>query len=397
MHGKLRMYNVEFGDAFLLYGKEENLLVDLGSIWSAVNFNAIRDSIRDESQEKQLSLILTHFHKDHWSGLHNQTKGHELPALKAVYLPDIFQMRIVGELDAISRDLLGDFFSAVILDRRTNFTLADLLREVIPNLNKSTVRLLTRGDSFAVGGKNYEVLWPDLSGSVVPAKKTERLREFLERIESKLAADGAEARLQDTIDQLANILLEEFDRSMNDMTHFVWPEQRSYQELYEQIENLRQLLTMEIERDEGELRQKVKYYAEQLKKDWNQVSIVFHECGDNGVLMTGDIPKNILKQLINGKLGAPQAKNQYAVIKAPHHGTSSHFCPTLPQCCYLCISNGEGNPRYQKIGEEYERDYAMRQGVKLRCTQNRCEYFDQLHSCPCFSTYLAKLFYDVTW
>lgn len=391
------MYNVQFGDAFLLYGEKENLLVDLGSIEGAVNFDAIRDSIRNESREKELSLILTHFHEDHWSGLHNQTKGHELPTLKTVYLPDIFQMRIVGGLDAISRDLLGDFFSAVILDRRTHFTLADLLREVIPNLNKSTVRLLARGDLFAVGGKNYEVLWPDLSGGVVPAKRTKHLREFLERIESKLAADGAEVRLQDTIDQLANTLLTEFGHNVNDADIFVWPEQRSYQELYEQIENLRQLLTMEIERDEDKLRQQVRHYAAQLKKDWNKVSIVFHECGDNGVLMTGDIPKSILKRLINGKLGAPRVQNQYGVIKAPHHGTSSHFCPTLPQCCYLCISNGEGNPRYQEIGEEYERDYAMRRGVELRCTQNRCEYYDQFHYCPYFSAYPVALFYDVAW
>ena len=84
--------------------------------------------------------------------------------------------------------------------------------------------------------------------------------------------------------------------------------------------------------------------------------------------------------------------------------TSVIFCNDLDiscvglECTYKVIKLfAMSKSINQKIGEEYERDYAMRQGVKLRCTQNRCEYFDQLHSCPCFSTYLAKLFYDVTW
>ena len=95
MGGKLRMYNVEFGDAFLLYGQGENLLVDLGSIQNGFPFSRVRDSIKDESREKELSLLLTHFHEDHWSGLHNQTPGHQLPGLKMVYLPDIFRMRVL--------------------------------------------------------------------------------------------------------------------------------------------------------------------------------------------------------------------------------------------------------------------------------------------------------------
>lgn len=81
MGGRLRMYNVQFGDAFLLYGQGENLLVDLGSIQGAFCFNQVRDSIRAESAGGQLSLMLTHFHRDHWSGLHNQPAGHPLPPI----------------------------------------------------------------------------------------------------------------------------------------------------------------------------------------------------------------------------------------------------------------------------------------------------------------------------
>jgi len=98
------------------------------------------DFLKKRGIERLDLLLATHFHRDHWSGLHNQTPGHRLPPLKLVYLPDIFRMRVMGRWDPVTKSLLCDFLRGVIalsspdlLDQVTlshtlRFTLADLLR-----------------------------------------------------------------------------------------------------------------------------------------------------------------------------------------------------------------------------------------------------------------------------
>lgn len=406
MGGKLRMYNVEFGDAFLLYGEGENLLVDLGSIDSGFCFDLVRDSIRAESAGRQFSLMLTHFHRDHWSGLHDQPAGHPLPPIQIIYLPDIFGMRYVSRLDVIVRSLLGDFLEAVILQKDPRFTLAELLREVLPGLPRNQIRFLSRGDTFTMGGQSCEVLWPRLTQMDVVGKRNPRLMEFLERADAKLDAVEASGGLWDTMDTMANILLRDFARSIEyPISTLIRAEGRSYEELYGQAQRMAAALAEETARDEGEFRDKVRRYAEKLRQDWNRVSLVFQERSearksqtDSGVLMTGDITNTILKRLADGTYGNPRLRDRYDVIKAPHHGTNTHFCAVLPHCRYLCISNGEGNPKFHKIAEEYEHVYGCwGKKAEMCCTNQRCEFFDLRGICPYFSTHAEADYYDVCW
>lgn len=401
MSKKLRMYDVEFGDSFLLYEEEENLLVDLGSIDSSLNFDPLRDSIRNESANKRLSLLLTHFHKDHWSGLRNQTPGHELPSLNKVYLPDIFQMRSLGKLDVIVRSLLSEFLDAVILERAPRFSLADLLREVLPGLPANQICFLSRGDVFQIDKQGYEVLWPRTDSNIIVPKRNKSLREFLERAENKLLLSGSENGLLNSLEILANSLLTDFARFLdnNSVRNMTWYEERPYEQIYEQVQMLERLLMEELHSDDGEFRNKVQYYADSLKHDWNRISLVFHVRKNEGVLMTGDIPKSMLNDIVHGKYGAPELQESYTVIKAPHHGTSSHFCAILPQCQYLCISNGMGNAHYQSISEQYEYVYgSLGKKASIRCTNAaRCEFIAHMGHCPYFCCHPKADFYDIIW
>ena len=401
----MRMYNVEFGDAFLLYGNGENLLVDLGSMQNSFCFDSVRDSIRGDCVNGKLSLLLTHFHKDHWSGLHNQRKGHQLPDLNMVYLPDIFRMRYYTQLDVIMKSLLGDFLESVVLQQKPRFSLADLLREVLPGLPMKRIRLLSSGEVFEMGGRCYEVLWPRFDKETVVGKRNKALAAFLERLEGKLAADGAENRLWDTLEAMANALLRDFAILLEQqLSPIIQAEQRTYEDLYDQAQKLSEILAEDLQWDEGEFRGKVQYYAERLNKDWNRVSVVFQdriegeECENIGVLMTGDITKSILTKLENGKLGTPKFHESYAVIKAPHHGTESHFCAILPSCRYFCISNGEGNRGYNKITEQYEHVYGgLGKKTDIRCTNPRCAFLETKKYCPYFDTRPIEDFYDICW
>lgn len=398
MGGKLRMYNVEFGDAFLLYGEGENLLVDLGSIDKYLDFDPIRDSIRNEASEGSLSLLLTHFHKDHWSGLHNQTAGHCLPPLKMIYLPDIFKMRVQRELDVLVRSLLGEFLEAVVLEQRPHFSLADLLREVLPGMPKERIHFLARGDVFHVGGKRYEVLWPRLNYEDIVGKRNGALYNFIERMERKLHADGAQYRLLDTLDMMATALLRDFAISQDiPFNNAMWDELQSYETINLHAQQLADILIADLQFDDGEFLKKMRHYADKLCKDWNQISLVFHEVDDNSVLMTGDVSASTLKKLVNGDFGFPSLKEKYTVIKAPHHGTESHFCATLPFSRFFCISNGEGNRHYKKITDQYEHVYGCRgKQSEIRCTNPRCDFLKRF-DCPYFDVYPVQPFYDICW
>jgi len=396
------MYHVGFGDAFLLYGRGENLLVDLGSIHTGFPFDPVRASVGGESPEG-LSLLLTHFHKDHWSGLHTLPGECPLPPLRRIYLPDIFHMRYVGKLDVVVRGLLSDLLDAVYLDKRLHFTLAELLREVLPDLPRERIRFLARGDVFHMGGLRCEVLWPRLERDDVVMKRSQDLRQFLDRLEAKLSAAQAEHGLWDTIDALANVLLRDFARTLEDEAiNMVWNDDRSYEDLYEQAQALTDILRADLKWEDGEFRSKVRYYAEELGKDWNRVSLVFQtqspeRDGDAGALMTGDVPGSILTKLIHGDFPGPSVRESYAVIKAPHHGTRSHFCTILPYSQYICISNGEGNKKYQQITEQYEHVYGeLGKKSVIRCTTPRCEYCKN-RLCPYFSRFSRGPFYDVEW
>lgn len=119
--------------------------MDLGSIDCGFCFDSVRDSIRAESAGQQFSLMLTHFHRDHWPRLHDQPAGHPLPPIRMIYLPDIFGMQYVSRLDVIVRSLLRDFLETVILQKSPSFTLAELLREVLPRLPRNQIRFLSWG------------------------------------------------------------------------------------------------------------------------------------------------------------------------------------------------------------------------------------------------------------
>lgn len=380
----LRMYNVEFGDGFLLLGKAEHLLVDLGSIDRTVDFDPIRDDIRALCAPAQLSLLLTHFHKDHWSGLRDQPAAHHLPPMHWVYLPDLFGLRVPDRQDVVAGGLLGELLEAVVLDRSPEFTLAELLRQVLPRLGGRVV-LLRRGDEFAVDGIKYQVLWPRLEIKDITRRRRAAFRRFLERLERSVEAPEG-AGVWRTVNDLADVLLRDFAEEMDlpRQIDLFPPQLPGYQLMMARIARLAQRMRTSYETGGREFQRRMHYYAKALQEDWNKVSLVFQGSpSGGGILMTGDVPKGVLKEQTRGAYGPPYFLDGYQIIKAPHHGTGSHFCDSLPPCDFLCISNGTGNRRYQKISRSYETAYGvLGRRTSLRCTNDRCEFSAAGGHCP---------------
>lgn len=72
-------------------------------------------------------------------------------------------------------------------------------------------------------------------------------------------------------------------------------------------------------------------------------------------------------------------KDHSAQIGAVHHATTTYFTPHLPQCGVILASNGrpnKGHGSWHKICYHYGSFYQSHKGVKMLCSNLRCDLGD---------------------
>ena len=109
----------------------------------------------------------------------------------------------------------------------------------------------------------------------------------------------------------------------------------------------------------------------------NDLSLVFHNRRSRGpsnldILMTGDVSDEVLRR-ISGKLF-----DGYYIVKAPHHGTESHFSNVIGDLAvaHLLISNGD----YHAGGEISQR-YIDMECIKHCTNAGACRWRDIAGGC----------------
>ncbi len=372
---KIRMYNVGFGDCFLMRekssgGKEAALLVDFGSDTPGRLSFASQD-IANACMGTELSVLLTHFHKDHINGLW-ETPLLNSVKLKNIYIPDIFKLRNVSgtKLDFLQLSLLSDIFSSLVVQKRpVEITLYTLLQTMMNH--RSRLCLLSRGLSFDFASQEYQVLWPSIEGIRIDPRVEESVISLLERRD--LISYRNERVYIEPLDSFIDRLSRGYEAFAGEGNRDV-----NWQELQESFESMSDFFRDGLEGATEEIKEKLP----SIKNQGNKISIVFQDraaCGASKLLMTGDVTAPILKKLAANRIQDGcmfRVSDRYQAIKAPHHGTSTHFVPVLPPCETILISNGSPDAIHRnwgKISYQYGSFYGSHRGCQIKCTNPRCE------------------------
>lgn len=338
---KIRMYNCGFGDCFRLTSSNgEKLFVDFGI--HSMSYDFIPRDIRydnimvdiDESSD----FILTHYHEDHYSGAVYMGKLGK--RFRNVYIPDVWSLD--GSIEVISLILLRGLLTKSVIKR--GLTLFDFLQSICG----SKVHFISRGSIIQ---NKYEVLWPT--------------DEWIKKKTMKIFRDwpmGTENYLKDLIGisrELRSIVLNIVNSNYTQQNIGLAFEIGRLKAQYIQL-----LSKMSISRG---MQYKLTYLG-------NAISIVFQNRDeqDPNVLFTGDVKGNdVWKYIESNTHNSILMKEQYDIIKVPHHGTSPYyhsFSSRMNDNTTLLIPNGKTRAPWYVDGRYYVD--SNDKGSKVICTSD---------------------------
>lgn len=353
------MYNVGYGDCFCLRDRNNSLLVDFGTSNRMIGGKPRREVfdqiISDLSTIENKDLLLTHFHLDHLSGLLYMMRSKNSREFGKIYLPDVFSTREMTETLAalLLSDLMKDFY----LPSR-QVSLYALVEALCKRSRK--VGLLRRGTVFH--GK-YQALWPDTEQ--VRGKTGEMIRELKEHCQQ------AWYSLMDYAEQLRTVVYSMTEEGSQSEGEAKLP---TAVQMEKAFLDLRQSIAFE---------QMLHYLEERkipLRELKNEISIVFQNAGDGewNLLFTGDVPASRMKCIAENYDGKLPLYQHYWCIKAPHHGTHSHyfdFSAYTPE--NLLISNGiyysnsRKKARACRVSASYSGLFYI-PGTTMHCSNSDC-------------------------
>ena len=347
------MYNVGFGDCFVLYNarKKECLLTDCGTkSYNGKNYvyNEIENCFYNIGQFisdfKYKQALITHFDMDHYNGFKRMAEN-DIKFDKIYLPPIIIQYR---KRKSIIIDIA--LFLFIFSNYRSNYYYLGLrifnhLKDILQLTDISNIKYLRRDNTFTIGNREFIVLWPPSNISNNVDKLDEKLK-IIDEILNKKCGDKLEyyqKQKKGIIELYGEMITEEGKLNINNYNIIQNKIERKLTELKKTFKDKR------MNGDEFK-----RFDLKNLHLINNLFSIVYHSKKNyipQNIIMTGDISKQIIEKYLIKDL-----YKKYRILKIPHHGTSAYFTNKLPYNCISLISNGKICNRSNKIANEYYRN-----------------------------------------
>ena len=373
------LHNVEYGECVVLNGHNGGILmVDCGSSNQKIRerdvpFTAYVNPTLLELYGNcpERSFLLTHFHRDHLCGL-MQILSARPGWFQRIFLP-------AQPCDRYGSPLLLEFalFVYSFLGRQTDYAIVNvsslkILERAVQLTPAAQVVPVGQGDCFGFDGVAYDVLWPprrdcvfsDLFAGAVEEMNVclsspflpECARQFL-ALKNAFCQAYLACCAGGPLDALrvaeCSRLLAEIDALLPAVN------------LLPSAPDIQEILNRPVTKAA---------YTEEL----NAASVVFHnrrtqEASTDDILMTGDASPETLDAL------AELLYENYYIIKAPHHGTASHWSHLLSEISssHILVSNGD----YQQAGK-IAPAYLELPAVKHCTNCSACDWY-AVSGCSC--------------
>ena len=342
---RIELHDVEYGDCTVLVGRDQSILmVDCGSVSQYVRQGETDIHARFEtifhrySAAASRQFLLTHYHRDHTSGFFTKLQA-DPNYFDRVYIPVIPGTAAHHPMPELA--LYARHFAAPQSDfAQVNTACLTIFERLQDTVGAERIITLCAGDAFFFDNTPYAVLSPNATDFSYPAVLTDAvsaldnaLKPFSAATEFlRLKADyiAAYAACQAVFSPTSGVSAVKKERHLARLSD-IWRELDALRGTLEHLpaaETIREILS------DTSLRTA---YTETQ----NDLSIVFHNIRTRtehlDILMPGDASAKVLEHL------APKLYDSYYAVKAPHHGTESHY-PAIFQTMavsHFLISNGE--------------------------------------------------------
>lgn len=382
----VELIDVEYGECVVLGGKNHNMLmVDCGSMNQKLRDGDLpMDLLFGQIAERYETFLdryflLTHYHRDHLCGFKKILEARP-GYFTRIFLP-------ATPMTARGVPLLLEFalFAFLFLPPQTdcaqiNTSCVKIFQYLEQKAGADRIFTLSAGDLFSFDGVDYRVLWPQTERFPFPPELVEALEKLNILFSSPFLPEAASRflRLKKEFLNFYVTCSRAFSISARALPDVRRQALVRLEDTLRELEGLREELSLCANAHDAREILQDPLNAAAFSDCLNASSLVFHnlrkkEAGPEDILMTGDIPPEILESLQD------QLYDGYYILKAPHHGTASGWSPMFSDmsAAHILISNGEYH-----AGGAIAQPYIDLSNSVRHCTSSRaCKWFFASEAC----------------
>lgn len=296
----ITMYNMQFGDSFLINDNGVGLLVDCGTIGKKkINQNVINQLVNDVTLINTKSILITHFHVDHYNCF-NQLPSNSIDKvyMRNIYTRNNCMLNIISLIVFSNEDMR---FKEALFKLSLVKNLSSILS---PN---AKICFVKQNDKIQLGNSEYIVLSPNPCDIDLLTDNDILLIDYAIHNAypdlSEKISEIIEACPNYTDENINLDVIKRFEEKVNCFINFI--------DNYDKKSKVCDVVLDKLKIKRKSLSTKIFNYE-------HKVNISFRS-EDNKLYMFGDQSFKILNQLVKN------INSDTKIVKTAHHGTKNYF------------------------------------------------------------------------